>query len=79
MSRRISAGPSWLSSSAVAYLVGSKIADRRTGVRAGLFAVTVAATVSWFTYGIVERAESRRALDSRPATDSAQERTAGSD
>lgn len=64
MSRCLSALLSWLSSFAVAYLVGSTIKDRRTGLAAGLVSATVAAAVSWLAYGVAEAAGGRQIGDS---------------
>jgi len=66
MSRTLSALLSWLSSFAVAYLVGSAIKDRRTGIAAGLVSATVASAVSWLAYGVAEDAEERRASKTSP-------------
>lgn len=61
MSELLNAVLSRVGSFAVAYLVGSAVRDRRTGLRAGLAAATVAATVSWNIGSAVERAEGRTA------------------
>jgi hypothetical protein len=70
MSRTLSAVLSWLSSFAVAYLVGRTVKDRRTGIAAGLVSATVAGAVSWLAYGIAEAAEQRHASETTdPTTD----------
>ncbi|UPV99678.1 hypothetical protein M0R88_14300 [Halorussus gelatinilyticus] len=59
MSRRVSALLSWCGSFAVAYLLGSRTRDRRTGLLAGLGAGTLAAAVGWVAYGVAEAVERR--------------------
>jgi hypothetical protein len=66
MSRTLSAALSGVSSFGVAYLVGSRLRGRRTGLLAGLGSGTVAAAVSWVAYGLAEAAERRRASRNVP-------------